>query len=114
VDRIVDVDFGGNLSTTIQVLKPDGVVASYATRGEPEPKVPFRALMVKNLTVRAILVYTMSEAAKTAASQDITRTLESGALRPIIGQRLRLEDIAQAHTDVERGSIIGNTVLTLA
>jgi NADPH:quinone reductase-like Zn-dependent oxidoreductase len=56
----------------------------------------------------------MSEAAKTAASQDITRTLESGALRPIIGQRLRLEDIAQAHTDVERGSIIGNTVLTLA
>jgi NADPH2:quinone reductase len=114
VDRIVDVDFGGNLSTTIQVLKPDGVVASYATRGEPEPRVPFRALMVKNLTVRAILVYTMSEAAKTAASQDITRTLESGALRPIIGQRLRLEDIAQAHTDVERGSIIGNTVLTLA
>ncbi len=114
VDRIVDVDFGGNLSTTIQALKPDGVVASYATRGDPEPKIPFRSLMVKNLTVRAILVYTMSEAAKTAASQDITRTLESGALRPVIGQRLRLDDIAQAHTDVERGSVVGNTVLQLA
>jgi NADPH2:quinone reductase len=113
VDRIVDVDFGGNLSTTIQALKPDGIVASYATRGEPEPKVPFRALMVKNVVVRGILVYTMSEAAKTAASQDITRTLERGALRPVIGQRLRLDDIAQAHTDVERGAVIGNTVLVL-
>jgi NADPH2:quinone reductase len=114
VDRIVDVDFGGNLSATIQALKPDGVIASYATRGEPEPKVPFRALMVKNLTVRAILVYTMSDAAKTAATQDITRALESGALRPVIGQRLRLDDIALAHADVERGSIIGNAVLQLA
>ena len=113
VERIVDVDFGGNLSTTIQALKPDGVVASYATRGEPEPKVPFRALMVKNLTVRAILVYTMPEAAKIAAAEDITRALEAGALRPVIGQRLRLDDIAQAHKDVENGAVMGNTVLRL-
>ena len=69
--------------------------------------------MVKNLTLRAILVYTMSEAAKTAASQDVARALESGAIRPVIGQRLHLDDIAQAHSDVERGSIIGNTVLHL-
>jgi len=113
VERIVDVDFGGNLGTTLQALKPDGVVASYATRGEPEPKVPFRALMVKNLTVRAILVYTMPEAAKTAAAEDITRALEAGALRPVIGQRLRLDDIAQAHKDVESGAVMGNTVLLL-
>ena len=113
VERIVDVDFGGNLGTTLQALKPDGVVASYATRGEPEPKVPFRALMVKNLTVRAILVYTMPEAAKTAAAEDITRALEAGALRPVIGQRLRLDDIAQAHKDVENGAVMGNTVLRL-
>jgi NADPH2:quinone reductase len=70
--------------------------------------------MFKNLVVRGILVYTMSEAAKTTASQDITRALESGALRPVIGQRLRLDDIAQAHADVEQGSVIGNTVLKLA
>src|SRR5712691_4189310 len=100
--RIIPHQDGSGV-TTIHALKPDGVVASYATRGDPEPKIPFRSLMVKNLTVRAILVYTMSEAAKTAASQDITRTLESGAMRPVIGQRLRLEDVAQAHTDVERG-----------
>src|SRR5262249_27070724 len=49
VDRIVDVDFGGNLPVSLQAIKQHGVIASYASRGEPEPKVNFRALMVKNV-----------------------------------------------------------------
>jgi NADPH:quinone reductase len=111
VDRIVEVDFGGNLATSLQVVKLHGTIASYATRGEAEPKVPFRALMVKNVTVRAILVYTMPESAKAAGTTDITRALEQGALRPVIGARLPLERIAEAHSAVERGSVIGNVVL---
>jgi NADPH:quinone reductase len=111
VERIVDVDFGGNLPTSLQVVKLHGVIASYATRGDPEPKLPFRALMQKNIAVHAILVYTMPESAKTAGAADITRALEQGALRPVIGSRLPLERIAEAHTAVERGSVIGNVVL---
>jgi NADPH:quinone reductase len=111
VDRIVEVDFGGNLATSLQVVKLQGTIASYATRGEAEPKVPFRALMVKNVTVRAILVYTMPESAKAAGTNDVTRALEQGALRPLIGARLPLARIAEAHTAVERGSVIGNVVL---
>ncbi len=114
VDRIVDVDFGGNLATSLQVIGPNGVLASYASRGEPEPKVPFRALMQKNVTVHAILVYSMAESAKAAAIADVTRALEEGALRPVIGARLPLERIAEAHTAVEHGSVIGNVVLELA
>ena len=66
VDRIVEVDFGGNLPVSLQIIKPHGTIASYATRGEPEPKVPFRALMLKNVTVHGVLVYTMPEFAKAA------------------------------------------------
>lgn len=113
VDRVVDVDFGGNLATTIQVVKPNGSIASYASRGDQTPAVPFRQLMVKNVTVHAILVYTMAEAAKTAAAQDITRALEAGALRPAITSRLPLERIVEAHQHVERVSSIGNTVLQI-
>jgi NADPH2:quinone reductase len=111
VDRIVDVDFGGNLPVSLQIIKPHGTLASYATRGEPEPKVPFRALMVKNLTVLGVLVYTMPEPAKSAAMAEITRALEEGALRPLIGARLPLARAAEAHTAVEQGTIIGNVVL---
>jgi NADPH2:quinone reductase len=111
VERIVEVDFGGNLPTSLQIVKLHGTIASYATRGEAEPKVPFRALMVKNVTVRAILVYTMPESAKAAGIADVTRALEQGALRPLIGARMPLERVAEAHTAVERGSIIGNVVI---
>ena len=91
-----------------------GTIASYATRGDPEPKVPFRALMVKNITVHGVLVYTMPESAKAAAMADVTRALEEGALRPLIGARLPLDRVADAHTAVERGTIIGNVVLQYA
>ncbi|MBV9356488.1 MAG: NADPH:quinone reductase [Chloroflexi bacterium] len=113
VDRVVDVDFGGNLATTLQIVKPNGTVASYASRGDEKPAVPFRQLMVKNVTVHAVLVYTMVESAKAAAARDITRALEQGALRPMIAQRLPLAEIADAHRHVERVSSIGNTVLEL-
>jgi NADPH:quinone reductase len=111
VERIVDVDFGGNLPTSLQIVKLHGVIASYATRGEAEPKVPFRALMQKNITVHAILVYTMPESAKASGAADITRALEEGALQPLIGARLPLDRIAEGHAAVERGSVIGNVVL---
>jgi NADPH2:quinone reductase len=111
VDRIVEVDFGGNLPVSLQITRPQAVIAGYATRGNTEPGVPFRALMQKNITVRAILVYTMPEAAKEQGAADITTTLVSGALRPVIGARWPLGRIAEAHTAVERGTIIGNVVL---
>jgi NADPH2:quinone reductase len=111
VDRIVEVDFGGNLPTSLQILKSDAVIASYASRGVAEPAVPFRTLMQRNITVHAILVYTMPEAAKAAGAADITRAIEAGALKPLIGARLPLERVAEAHTAVEQGSVIGNVVL---
>jgi NADPH2:quinone reductase len=111
VDRIVEVDFGGNLPVSLQIIKLHGVIAAYATRGNPEPKVPFRALMQKNALVRPILVYTMPESAKAAGAADVTRALASGALQPRIGAWLPLEQIADAHAAVERGAIIGNVVL---
>jgi NADPH2:quinone reductase len=111
VDRIVEVDFGGNLGVAQQVVKPFGTIASYASRGDPEPKVAFRPLMVKNVVVRPILVYTMPESAKVSGAADINRALEAGALEPRVGARMRLEQIADAHAAVERGAVIGNVVL---
>jgi NADPH2:quinone reductase len=111
VARIVDVDFGGNLPISLQIASLSGVIASYATRGNTEPTVPFRALMQKNLLVHAILVYTMPESAKAVGAAEVTRALEEGALRPVIGARLPLERIAEAHAAVEQGRIIGNVVL---
>jgi len=70
--------------------------------------------MVKNVVIRPILVYTMPEAAKVSGAEDVNRALAEGALKPRIGAQMSLEHIAVAHIAVERGSVIGNVVLTYA
>ena len=41
-DRVVDVDFGGNLTVTLQVVAPYGSIAYYASRGNLAPILPAR------------------------------------------------------------------------
>jgi len=113
VDRVVEVEFGGNLSTSLKILKPNGVIAAYASDAAPEPKVPFYPLAYASATVRFVLVFLMPEAARRQAVADITGWLEKGELRHYIARRLPLEEAAAAHEAMERG-VIGNVVLDIA
>ena len=112
VDHIVEVDFAGNFPVTQEVLKSSGVVAVYAAGGAPQPPVPLQ-FRSSNVTVRMVLVYDMPEPAKTAAVNDITRWLESGALSHLIGPHFPLDDVVQAHQAVEGGAI-GNVIVDVA
>ena len=51
VDRIVEVEFGGNLTTSLDVLKPNGVIAAYASDAVREPTLPFYQLLYGNVTL---------------------------------------------------------------
>ncbi len=113
VDRVVDVDFGGNLGNTLKALKPNGVIAAYASMGEPEPTLPFYTLMRNNLTVRTVLLYTIPEAAKDTATRDIVRLAEAGRLIHQIGARFPLARIVEAHEAQESGKIMGNIVIEI-
>lgn len=113
VERVVDVDFGGNLAASVDALAANGTIASYATRGNTHPTVPFRSLMVKNITVHAILVYSMPESAKETAVEATARVLREGALKPVIGATMTLDQIVEAHAAVEKGSVIGNLVVNV-
>ncbi len=111
VDRIVEVELGGNLETSLTVLKPNGVIAAYASDGVKEPKVPFYQLLYKNVTLRSELVFLMSEDAKSSAVEDIGAWLESGSLRHHLGPSYTLERIVEAHEAVESG-VFGKVVVT--
>ncbi|NOY30472.1 MAG: NADPH:quinone reductase [Planctomycetes bacterium] len=105
VDQIVEVEFGGNLDTSLQVLKPSGVIATYASQAVPEPKVPFYTLLYKNVIVRHILVLLMPEDEKQQAIVAISRWLEQGMLTHHLGQRFSLEQTVAAHEAVENGAV---------
>lgn len=113
VDRIVDVEFGANLPTSIEVLKVGGVIATYSSSQMPEPKLPFYTMMYKDLTLRIIIVYAMPESAKQHAIDDINKALTRGALHHRIAETMPLAEIAKGNEVVEQGRIRGAVVLTI-
>ncbi|WP_419162453.1 NADPH:quinone reductase [Candidatus Palauibacter sp.] len=113
LDRIVEVEMGGNLDASIAMLKPNGVISAYASEGEPQPAVPFYTLLYKNLTLRFELVFLMPEHAKRQAVEDLTGWLGAGELRHTIAARFPLEDIVAAHEAVEAGPL-GKILLEFA
>ena len=114
VDRIVDVDFGGNLPVSAKVLKVNGTIATYASMGAPEPALPFYPLMQKNAAIRPVLIYTMPERAKDEAARDVTQLVETGRLIHTIGARFPLDKIVEAHQAQESGGVTGNIVVEVA
>ena len=113
VDRVVEVDFGGNLETNLKILKNNSAIATYASDSQTQPQVPVYSLMYKNLAVHYVLVYAMSKEAHQAASRDITTCLLGGTLRHIIAKRFGLSEIVQAHEMMESGKAIGNLVVEI-
>jgi NADPH2:quinone reductase len=113
VDRVVDVEFGANLPVSVEVLKVSGVIATYSSTQDPEPKLPFLKMMYKDVTVRMIIVYAMPEAAKEQAIEDIDEALSNDALQHRIAETIPLAEIARSNELIEQGSIRGAVVLTI-
>jgi NADPH2:quinone reductase len=113
VDRVVDVEFGANLPTTVEVLKVGGVIATYSSTQVSEPKLPFLQMMYKDLTIRTIIVYAMPESAKQRAICDIDTALSDNALQHRIAETMPLDKIATANQVVEKASIRGAVILTI-
>ena len=113
VDRIIDVEFGANLPTSVEVLRIGGTIATYSSTQVTEPKLPFLTMMYKDLTVRLVIVYAMPEEAKELAIADIEKALSADSLQHRVAQTLPLDDIAKSNELIEQGSIRGAVVLTI-
>jgi NADPH2:quinone reductase len=113
VDRIVDVEFGGNLTVSNKILKLGGVIAAYGSAAIPTPTLPFYPMMFHHTTVQMILVYVLTTAQRHRAVALILEALDSGILKHPIGARFPLDETAHAHVAVESGTVIGNVVITL-
>ncbi len=101
IDRIVEVEFGGNINTSTAIIKNNGVIATYASDAEKNPTVPFYRLLYKNIQVRHELVFIMPEDGKDLAMADITRWLDAGHLVHHMNETFDLEDTVLAHEAVE-------------
>lgn len=113
IDRVIDVAFGANLAVNLAVLKPSGVIATYASDAEPEPKIPFWPLLFKDVTVRFVLVYAMPAQAHDDAARFITDALQRGLLKHQIHRVFGLDEIAAAHEATEAMANIGKVLVRI-
>ena len=113
VDRVVEVEFGANLSEVLHCIRIGGTIATYSSATVAEPTLPFRDMMFMDLTVRMVIVYAMPEQAKLDAIRDTTEALAKGRLQHRIAHILPLEDIARSHELIEQGGFGGCVVVRI-
>ena len=113
VDRILEVEFGGNLSVSEHVIKNNGVIAAYGSVAEANPALPFYNLMFKGVKLNTYLIYIVPENDRVNINKGITSALSDNALTPIIAESCNLSEIINAHQSLEEGSVIGNVVINI-
>ena len=114
VDRIVEVEFGGNLSISEQIIKTNGVIAAYGSVAVGNPELPFYNLMFKNAVLKMYLIYIVPGEARMKIIEGLTKALSENALVHQIAKSFDLTETIQAHKTVEAGKLIGNTIINLA
>jgi NADPH2:quinone reductase len=113
VDRVVEVDVGGNVAIWSAVVALNGVVTGYASRGGRAFEMPYGAMMAKNATLRGVVLNTAPLQARRQAQADISAWLRADAPKPLhrIAATFPLFDCAAAHEAVEKGDKRGTVVV---
>ncbi|SDT05946.1 NADPH:quinone reductase [Bradyrhizobium canariense] len=114
VDRVVDVDFGGNIATMLKAMAMNSTIAVYATNGNRNPLVPMRELMEKCIALRALVLYALPPTLLAAAQADIAKWLAAGPRIHNVAAQFALSDTAQAHLAVEKGDKLGTVIVNCA
>jgi NADPH2:quinone reductase len=114
VDRVVDVDFGGNIAITLKLMAMNSTIAVYATNGNRTPLVPMRDLMEKCIALRALVLFALPPPLLAAAQADITKWLAAGKRIHNVAAQFPLSETAKAHLVVEKGDKIGTVIVDCA
>jgi len=112
VHHIVEVAFGANLATDLELLAVRGSVATYAT-DQPTPAIPFWPLLFKNIRVDFLGSDDFTAADKADAALAVNEALDAGWAGMPIAAEFSLEDIATAHEAVEAPRQRGRVVVML-
>lgn len=114
VDVIIDMDLFGTANLLPQgVLKAHGHLVCYGSNQPLQVPLDFRSLLWGSLNLSFFLVYDLLPRDREATIAELEALLRAGCLQHAIGARFPLAQIADAHEAVEKGSVVGNVVLTI-
>ncbi len=110
VDRIVDVDFAANQRTALEVIRPGGTIAGYASASVMSPELDWYGFMFKNVRLHMLIVYQLSAEERAEGQTQLNAWLKAGQLSHAVVDGGGLSDMAAAHERVERGDKLGTVV----
>lgn len=112
-DRIIEIEFGGNMPVSEKILAEGGVIASYASARVPKATISVSPRRARNMSIHFVHCYTMADAAKDAAAADIARIAADGAIQHRIAGVVPLAELARAHREAESQSGTGQMVVEI-
>ena len=101
---------------SIDCLRPFGLLAVFGNGSGPVPPISLGTLASKGslyVTRPTLFTHISTREATQAMADDLFAVVQSGAVKIPIDQRYALEDIQQAHRDLEARKTTGCTILTL-
>jgi NADPH:quinone reductase len=110
VDRFVEVALDANLELDLTVAAPHAVIASYAAAGDDAAEVPIRRLMMANIVLRFMLLYTITPVQLQTAIERVSAAVSEGALTTPPLHRFPLTETASAFAAVEQG-VVGKVLI---
>ncbi len=113
VDRVCEIEFGGNMAVNEKILADGGVIASYASARQPRAEITVSPRRARNMSMHFIFVYTENDAAKDAAARDICAAQAAGALRHRFAGQYDLAQLADAHAAAEGQAGTGHMIVTM-
>jgi NADPH:quinone reductase len=109
VDVILEMAAHLNLDRDLGLLAPRGRVVVVGNRGRIE--IDPRQAMSRDATIRGMLLANASPEELRAIHAALTEGLATGALDPVVGHELRLDDAPRAHELVMQPGALGKIVL---
>jgi NADPH2:quinone reductase len=109
VDLILEMLANANLGKDLQILAMGGRVAVIGSRGTVE--INPRDAMSRDASILAMSLWNASERELASIHAALVAGLESGALRPVVGQELPLAEALRAHQKVMEPGAYGKIVL---
>ncbi|MBE8158695.1 MAG: zinc-binding dehydrogenase, partial [Betaproteobacteria bacterium] len=110
-DKIIEVEFGGNLAATAKALKAGGTIAAYGSAANPNPALPFYPLMFNNATVKMFFIYQIGETAR-QKTLSLIKEIEP-KLTHAVSETFPLAETQKAHATVEAAKQTGKVIVEI-
>lgn len=113
VDRVIEIDFPGNLPLNEKIIAEGGGVASYGAVQQQTATLTLSPRRARNLAIHFVFVYALRPAIVEQTCAGVLAAVADGALQHRIAGVVPLAELARAHSEAESQSGTGHMIVAI-